>query len=381
MSLRGIKVIELAGLAPVPFCGMLLADFGATVIRIDKFDEPSLDCLGNGKRSIALNLKSEKGAKIFERLCDESDVILDPYRSGVMEKLKLGPESLMSRNRKLIYARLTGFGQTGPYAKMAGHDINYLSLSGLLSKFGRCDEKPTPPLNFAADFGGGGLICAFGIMLALHERHTSQKGQIIDASMVEGTAYLGSWFYKSQNISMLWDQRRGKNLLDTGRPFYDTYETKDKRYMAVGALEPKFYAAFLNKLELSEDEFSQFDNFEKSRAKFEEIFKTKTQDEWCKIFDGSDACVTPVLNFDNVASHKHNSSQKSFTLGKDNLVVPNPAPRLSRTPGVSCATQTPNIIPGEHTIEILTEHNFTPDEIKNFIDNNIVAHSQKKSKL
>ncbi|XP_001600288.1 alpha-methylacyl-CoA racemase [Nasonia vitripennis] len=382
MSLKGIKVLELAGLAPAPFCGMLLADFGASIIRIDRPGSNSQiqDSLGNGKRSIALNLKSKKGVDVFKRLSNRCDVLIDPYRKGVMEKLKLGPADLMKSNKKLIYARLTGFGQDGPYAEMAGHDINYVGLSGLLSLFGRHNEKPTPPSNFAADFAGGGLMCAFGIAMALLERNESKKGQVIDASMTEGTAYLGSWFYRSRNLPGLWTEPRGKNLLDTGAHFYDTYETKDGHYMAVGALESQFYDIFLDKLGLTEDELLHFDNFEENREKLSDIFKSKTQDEWCSIFDGTDACVTPVLTLDNVASHKHNDYSKTFSIGRDNLVIPNVAPKLSRTPGVSCATRFPNTNPGEHTIEILTEYKFTSKEIKDLIDNNIVEQTTK-SKL
>ncbi|XP_014214523.1 alpha-methylacyl-CoA racemase [Copidosoma floridanum] len=380
MALRGIKVVELAGLAPAPFCGMVLADFGASVIRIDRPDAANLDSLGHGKRSISLNLKSEKGINIFKKLSNQCDVLIDPYRKGVMEKLKLGPSDLMRTNEKLIYARLTGFGQSGPYAEMAGHDINYVSLSGLLSLFGRYNQKPTPPLNLAADFGGGGLMCAFGIVMALYERNRSQLGQVIDTSMVEGAAYLGSWFYKSLKTPGLWDQPRGKNLLDTGAHFYETYETKDGQYMAVGALEPQFYAVLLEKLGLTEDECPQFDDFEKNREKFERIFKTQTQAHWCDVFDGSDACVTPVLTFDSVSSHKHNRSLGSFGKTKDNLIAPNPAPRLTRTPGESCSKKSSNINPGEHTFEILNELKFTADEIKNFVDEQVVRQF-KKSKI
>ncbi|XP_058802681.1 alpha-methylacyl-CoA racemase isoform X2 [Phymastichus coffea] len=360
---------------------MVLADFGASVIRIDKAGTAQLDSLGNGKRSIAINLKSTKGVDIFKRLCNQCDVVIDPYRKGVMEKLKLGPSDLMATNKKLIYARITGFGQDGPYAKMAGHDINYVGLSGLLSLFGRYKEKPTPPVNFAADFGGGGLMCAFGIVMALYERNTSQKGQIIDTSMVEGAAYLGSWFYKSLKLPWLWGQPRGKNILDTGAHFYDTYETKDGQYMAVGALESQFYAVLLEKLELSEDDLPHFADFEKGREKLTEIFQTKTQKEWCEIFDGSDACVTPVLTFDNVASHVHNRSQNSFAMGKDDLLIPNPAPRLSRTPGISCSIQSPNIHVGEHSVQILSEFKYSQKEIKNFIENGVVEQAMKNSKL
>nr|XP_012215780.1 PREDICTED: alpha-methylacyl-CoA racemase [Linepithema humile] len=310
MALKGIKVLELAGLAPGPFCGMILADFGASVIRVDRIGAQTLDHLGYGKRSIALNLKSEGGINIFKKLSDQSDVVIDTYRRGVMEKLKIGPKELMATNKKLIYARLTGYGQNGSYADMAGHDINYLGLSGLLSLFGRHNEKPTPPVNLAADFGGGGLMCALGITLALYDRTKSNAGQIVDASMVEGSAYLGSWLFRSQKFHGLWGNPRGKNVLDTGSHFYDTYETKDKLYMCVGATEPQFYEIFIKKLGLSDNEVPQYENFEENRDKIAEIFKKKTQAEWCAIFDGTDASVTPLLSLKEATSHSHNKQNK-----------------------------------------------------------------------
>ncbi|EZA59795.1 hypothetical protein DMN91_008405 [Ooceraea biroi] len=379
MALKGIKVLELAGLAPGPFCGMILADFGATVIRVDKIGAPAFDCLGCGKRSIALNLKSKKGVDIFKKLSNQSDVVIDTYRKGVMEKLKIGPKDLMATNKKLIYARLTGYGQEGSYADMAGHDINYLGLSGVLSLLGRYNEKPTPPVNLAADFGGGGLTCAFGIVLALYERSKSNVGQVIDTSMVEGSAYLGSWLFRSQKLLNLWGNPRGKNILDTGSHFYDTYETKDKQYMCVGALEPQFYEVFLEKLGLSSDELPQYENFEESSQRVAEIFRTKTQAEWCAIFDGTDACVTPLLSLRDAASHSHNRQRRTFTT-LENEVFPNPAPRLSRTPGIPVGAGR-NVQPGENTVEILRELEFRPDEINDILSNGFAQQAETASKL
>ncbi|EGI67987.1 PREDICTED: alpha-methylacyl-CoA racemase-like [Acromyrmex echinatior] len=295
-----------------------------------------------------------------------------------MEKLKIGPNELLATNKKLIYARLTGYGQNGSFANMAGHDINYLGLSGLLSLFGRYNEKPIPPINLAADFGGGGLMCAFGIILALYERTKSNVGQVIDASMVEGSAYLGSWLFRSQKMG-IWENPRGKNLLDTGSHFYDTYETKDKLFMCVGAIEPQFYEIFLEKLGLSSDEIPQYKNFEENRRKITEIFKTKTQAEWCAIFDGTDACVTPVLNLKDVMLHIHNKQRQTFTIVGNNL-FPNPAPRLSRTPGISLGVQrNPQV--GENTIQVLTELKFQPNEIDYLLSNGIAYQSKHISKL
>ncbi|XP_076184085.1 alpha-methylacyl-CoA racemase isoform X2 [Ptiloglossa arizonensis] len=338
------------------------------------------DSLGHGKRSIALNLKTVKGIEIFKKLSNESDVLIDPYRPGVMEKIKLAPENLMKTNKRLIYARLTGYGQKGPYANMAGHDINYLGLSGLLSLCGRYNQKPVPPVNLAADFGGGGLMCAFGIILALFERSKSNIGQIVDTAMVDGSAYLGSWLFRSQNVPGLWGNPRGKNILDTGAHFYDTYETKDKEYMCVGALEPQFYEIFLEKLGLSIDEMPQFDTFEENRAKLEKIFRQKTKAEWCAIFDGTDACVTPVLNLKDVALHAHNKERNTFTTVEDDVLIPKPAPHLSRSSGKSKGHQR-NPEPGEHTTEILTELNLKSKEIADLISNRIVIQGMKHSML
>ncbi|XP_015184373.1 PREDICTED: alpha-methylacyl-CoA racemase [Polistes dominula] len=382
MALKGIKVIELAGLAPGPFCGMLLAEFGATVIRVDKVGSGTVfpDFTANGKRSIALNLKTKEGVEVFKKMSRHSDVIIDPFRRGVMEKMKIGPDDIMKINKQIIYARLTGFGQKGLYADMAGHDINFVGLSGLLSLFGRANEKPTPPINLASDFGGGGLMCALGIILALFERSRSNLGQVVDASMVEGTAYLGSWFFRSQQLPWLWSNPRGQNLLDTGTHFYNTYETKDKRYMAVGAIENKFYSNLLEKLGLSEDEVPQFSNFDKNHALFVDLFKKKTQAEWCAIFDGVDACVTPILNLKDTPYHPHNEENETFKVTKNNLVIPNPAPRLSRTPGISMAT-CKNPERGEHSIAILNELGYDSKEIDNFVNNGIVIQAKSNSKL
>ncbi|KAL2732471.1 alpha-methylacyl-CoA racemase isoform X1 [Vespula maculifrons] len=393
MALKGIKVIEMAGLAPGPFCGMLLAEFGASVIRVDKVGngQEYPDFVAHGKRSIALDLKTEEGVDIFKKMCNCNDVIIDPFRKGVMDKMKIGPDDIMQINKRIIYARLTGFGQKGPYANMAGHDINFLSYIlllqqmncfhlGLLSLFGRANEKPTPPVNLAADFAGGGLICALGIILALLERNRSNLGQVVDVSMVEGTAYLGSWFFRSQLMKFLWDKPRGQNILDTGTHFYNTYETKDKRYMAVGAIESKFYNILLEKLGLVEDEVPQYQNFDKNHALFADIFKTKTQAQWCAIFDGVDACVTPILNLKDTLHHPHNKENETFKVTEDNCVIPNPSPRLSRTPGISMATCK---IPeqGEHSIEILTELGFNCQEIDNFVRNKVVTQALSQCKL
>ncbi|XP_061589660.1 alpha-methylacyl-CoA racemase [Cololabis saira] len=381
MALAGVRVIELAGLAPAPFCGMILADFGAKVIRVDRTKAASMDVQGRGKLSVAINLKTTEGVALLRKLCVQSDVVLEPYRKGVMEKLGLGPHELLKDNPRLIYARLTGYGQSGCYATAAGHDINYLAMSGLLSRLGRSGEKPYAPLNLVADFAGGGLTCALGIVLALLEQTKSGKGQIIDASMVEGAAYTGSFIWKSRKIG-LWDRARGENMLDTGAPFYDTYKTSDGKYMAVGAIEPQFYEQLLKGLELDTRAMPpqlSLSDWPELRRILTERFASKTQADWTRIFDGTDACVTPVLSFDHVSSHPHNQERGSFIKEPSGEECPRPAPVLSRTPAEPCLKSDPVV--GEHTVEVLEEYGFASAEIKKMLAAGIVGTNAETSKL
>lgn len=304
---------------------------------------------------MAVDLKQEKGITIIRKLCRTADVLLEPFRKGVMESLGLGPNVLLKDNPRLIYARLSGYGQNGPFSRKGGHDINYLAMSGLLSLFGRHGENPLFPVNLAADFGGGGLMCALGILLALFERQKSNLGQVVDCDMVSGAAYLGSWLYRSQQLP-IWGQERGKNILDTGSHFYETYKTKDGKYMSVGALEPKFYQQLLEGLGLSDDT-SQFECFDEKKKMFASIFAQKTQKEWCEIFEGLDACVTPVLTLNEAPEHPHNVERKAFVEG-----IPAPAPKLERTPAVSHATKKPPQL-GEHTETILKELMYEESDI------------------
>ncbi|XP_064410184.1 alpha-methylacyl-CoA racemase isoform X1 [Latimeria chalumnae] len=382
MALAGIRVLEIAGLAPAPFCGMILADFGAKVVKVDRTrTSMTVDVQARGKRSIALNLKTSEGATILKKLCSQSDVLIEPFRKGVMEKLGLGPEKILQENPKLIYARLTGFGQSGPYAEAAGHDINYLAISGLLSKLGRQGENPYAPANLLADFAGGGLLCAVGIVMALFERSRSDKGQVIDANMVEGAAYIGSFLWKSQNLG-LWNRPRGQNLLDSGAPFYETYKTSDGKFMAVGALEPQFYEELIKGLQLdslklpSQMSFSDWPEMKKIMA---ETFSKKTQAEWCKIFEGTDACVTPVLSLDEVSSHPHNKERGSFITDCQGEISPRPAPLLLRTPATPSLTRDPFI--GEHTESVLREYGFSKEEIAKFQAAGIIECNRAKANL
>lgn len=378
MALRGLRVIELAGLAPAPFCGMLLSDFGANVVRIDRINPgPDVDRLARGKRALALNLKSAEGVEVLKQLSRKADVLIEPFRSGVMEKLGLGPETLIKANPRLVYARMTGFGQHGSFCRMAGHDINYLAVSGVLSMLGRKNENPLPPINLLGDFGGGGLICALGIMMALYERTSSNKGQVIDANIVEGTAYVSSWLWTSQDLPVVWGQARGENLIDSGSHFYDTYKTKDNEFMAVGALEPQFYKQFIKGLGV-DVKITQYDDPKEARQKIANIFLQKTQKEWCDVFDGTDACVTPVLSMKDAQSHPHNKERGSFMAHEDGTVVPQPAPRLDRTPANpgTCPPKT-----GEHTVEVLMEAGFGKKDIDTLLQNKVVWQLGRNNKL
>ncbi|XP_051498746.1 alpha-methylacyl-CoA racemase [Apus apus] len=383
MALSGVRVLELAGLAPAPFCGMVLADCGARVVRVDRTPRAgvAVDVQGRGKRSLALDIKRPQGAAALRRLCCQADVLIEPFRHGVMEKLGLGPEVLLQDNPRLIYARLTGFGQTGKYATSAGHDINFLALSGVLSKLGRKHENPYAPVNLLADFAGGGIMCTVGIVTALYERTRSGKGQVIDASMVEGVAYLSSFLWKSQNLG-LWNRPRGENLLDSGAPFYETYKTSDGKFMAVGAIEAQFYKQLITGLGLDSEKLPSqmsFSDWPEMKKKFASVFAQKTQAEWCSIFDGTDACVTPVLSFDDVASHQHNKQRSSFFKNDQEEISPRPAPRLSRTPAVPSLKRDPFI--GEHTEEILLEYGFTKEEITKLHSDKVIEFSKPKASL
>ncbi|XP_039104208.1 alpha-methylacyl-CoA racemase isoform X1 [Hyaena hyaena] len=382
MALQGVRVLELAGLAPGPFCGMVLADFGAQVVRVDRPGaRGDLGLLARGKRSLAVDLKRPEGASLLRRLCSQVDVVLEPFRHGVMEKLQLGPEILQRENPKLIYARLSGFGQSGRFSRVAGHDINYLALSGVLSKIGRSGENPYAPLNLLGDFGGGSLICTLGILMALYQRTRSGKGQVIDASMVEGTAYLSSFLWKSLQIG-LWEQPRGQNMLDGGAPFYTTYRTADGGFMAVGAIEPKFYKLLIKGLGLKSDELPNqmsMSDWPEMKKRFADVFAKKTKEEWCRIFDGTDACVTPVLTFEEVTQHDHNKERGSFIRDKDQGVSPRPAPLLSDTPALPSSQRDPFV--GEHTEEVLQEFGFSQVEINQLTSDKIIEINKVRANL
>ena len=334
--LKGIKIIEMGGLGPGPFAGMLLADMGADVILVERaggqFKTRKPDCSRRGKRSIALDLKNPSDIETLLKLVAQADVIFEGFRPGVMERLGIGPEVCLARNPKIIFGRMTGWGQTGPLAHAAGHDINYISLTGALAGIGRKGQKPVPPLNLIGDYGGGGMFLVTGILAALIEVSKSGKGQVIDSAMTDGSAVLMAMF-NSLHAMGAWSTTRGSNLLDSGAHFYDTYETKDGKYVSIGSIEPQFYALLMEKAQLDPLTFgNQMDmtNWPKMSEKLEVIFMTKTRDEWCELMEGTDVCFAPVLDFIEAQNHPHNVARQTY-IDVDGMTQPAPAPRFSRT--------------------------------------------------
>lgn len=375
--LHGVKIVELAGLGPAPFCGMLLADMGADVIRIDRISggnvpvaiDPKRDILNRGRRSIAMDLKKPEAIDALLGLVERADIFIEGFRPGVTERMGVGPDVCLARNPRLVYGRMTGWGQTGPLAHTAGHDINYIALSGALHLIGRKGDKPLPPLNLVGDMGGGGLFLAFGLMCALVEARASGKGQVVDAAMVDGAALQLSGILAMRAMGH-WRDERGTNLGDTGAHFYEVYETSDGGYMAVGAIEPQFYAALSKGAALDPELFGrQMDTkrWETLKAELAKVFRTKTRAEWEAIFDGTDACVTPVLSLPEVANHPHHRARGAFVDG--DVLQPAPGPRLSRTPG---AIAGPPPAPGQHTDAALADWGFDDAAIARLRENGAV---------
>ena len=367
--LHGLRVIELASIGPGPMCAMLLADLGADVVRIDRLEPSGLgvpmqkrhDVNARGRRSLALDLKAAAGRDAALRLVDDADVLIEGWRPGVAERLGLGPADCQARNAQLVYGRMTGFGQTGPLAHAAGHDLNYLALSGALHAIGPRGGKPLPPLNLVADYGGGALYLAFGVMAALFERQRSNRGQVVDAAMVDGAASLMSIFYGLQ-AGGAWSAPRGENLLDGGAPFYDTYETADGGFIALAPLEPKFFAALVQGLGLDKRFVKrQYDRrlWPEMRQAIAAAVREKTRDDWCTLLEGSDACFAPVLSMAEAPLHTHAQARGAF-VSIDGVVQPGPAPRFERS---QPAPPRPAPEVGEHTAEVLAEAGFGPDEI------------------
>jgi alpha-methylacyl-CoA racemase len=363
--LHGVRVIEIASLAPAPFGCMVLSDLGADVLRVDRpagvGGEAVMDPLGRGRRSIGLNLKDPAGVDVLLRLVETADVLVEGFRPGVTERLGFGPDVCLERNPGLVYGRMTGWGQDGPMARTAGHDINYIAVAGALDPVGRAGERPVPPLNLVGDFGGGGMLLAVGVLAALYERSRSGRGQVIDAAMIDGAALLTSFIHGMRGQGA-WQDARGTNLLDSGAPFYDTYETADGLYMSVGALEPQFYAALLHGLGLTDEDLPgqlDRDRWPQMRARFTEVFKGRTREEWTEIFEGTDACVAPVLGLGEAPAHPHVTARSGF-MDVGGLTQPAPAPRFSRTPA---ETPAPPVRAGEHTDAALTDLGLSPEEI------------------
>jgi len=363
--LQGIKIIEIAGIGPGPFCAMMLADLGAEIVRVDRKSAEGTkrpgDILARGRKSIAVDLKSPDGVETVLTLIDQADALIEGFRPGVMERLGLGPDVCAARNSKLVFGRMTGWGQEGPMAQAAGHDINYISLTGALGAIGRKDEKPVPPLNLVGDFGGGGMMLALGIVAALLEAKTSGQGQVVDAAMTDGSAALMGIIYGMAS-SGAWSSEQGTNMLDTGAHFYDTYECKDNKCISIGSIEPQFYALLLEKTGIDDPEFQkQMDRsvWPSLSAKLEAVFMTKTRDEWCEIMEGSDVCFAPVLGIDEAPHHPHNVARKTF-VEIDGVTQPAPAPRFSRT---ESEIQGPPPTTGEHTDEVLSAWGFSADTI------------------
>ena len=364
--LAGLKILEFEAIGPVPFCGMMLADMGADVLLVERPNNPRArprwsDVLLRGRRSATLDLKSNGGIATAGTLVDKADAVIEGFRPGVMERLGLGPDALLGRNPRLVYGRMTGWGRSGPWALRGGHDINYIALSGVLNAIGRAGSAPVPPLNFVGDFGGGGMLLAFGIACALVEAQRSGKGQVVDAAMVDGAALFATMI-AGMIAAGSWTEARGENWFDTGSPWYDSYETRDGKYVAIGAVEPKFYAELLARLGLDEVGLSaQHDRkgWPALRQRFAERFREKTRDEWCTAFDDADACFAPVLTLSEARTHPHNVARGMFTrVGK--VDQPAPAPRFSRTPG---QIRRPPPERGEGGAQALADWGFTATEV------------------
>ena len=364
--LAGLRIIELAGIGAGPYCGMVLGDMGADVISIERPGGNPAAAVGHGvlfrnRRSVALNLKQPAAAEAVLRLCEKADALFESNRPGVAERLGVGPEACLARNPKLVYGRMTGWGQDGPLAQRAGHDINYIALSGALHAMGRRGEAPAVPLNLVGDFGGGGLLLAFGMVCALLEAQRSGRGQVVDAAMIDGASSLMAmwWGFRQQGLL---SGPRGTHLLDTGAHFYEVYETADGRHLSIGAIEPQFYAELRQKLGLAAEFGEQMNpaRWPELKARLAEVIKTRTRDHWCELFEGSDACVAPVLSLDEAPDHPHHRARQAF-LDVAGTRQPAPAPRFSRSaPGLP----RPQPKVGADTEAVLRDFGFSASEIE-----------------
>ncbi|HEX3088657.1 MAG TPA: CaiB/BaiF CoA-transferase family protein [Ilumatobacteraceae bacterium] len=379
--LSGYRIIELAGIGPGPFAAMMLADMGAEVVRVERAASvrgpapatPHFDVLLRGRRNIAIDLKHPDGVAALLDLVASADGLIEGFRPKVMERLGIGPDVCLERNPKLVFGRMTGWGQTGPMADAAGHDINYISLAGALAHFGRVGEPPVPPLNMVGDFGGGGMFLAFGVVCALLEAQRSGRGQVVDAAMVDGSAVLMGMFWAMKSIGLFDEQQRGTNLLDTGAHFYDVYECADGTYISIGSIEPQFYAELMRLTGLDGDaEFAkQMDKqqWPHLKQRLAEVFKSKSRDEWCDLMEATDVCFAPVLTMSEAAEHPHNVQRETF-VEVAGAMQPAPAPRFSRTPAEIIS---PPAHPGQHSAEILRDWGFDAARIDELIASKAVV--------
>lgn len=361
-------MVEIAGIGPGPFCAMVLADLGADVVRVDRVaavgaapGSAQFDVLGRGRRSVAIDLKSAGGPEVVLRLVEGADALLEGFRPGVAERLGIGPSECLARQPRLVYGRMTGWGQDGPLADAAGHDITYASVAGALAHIGRAGQPPTPPLNLVADFGGGGMLLALGVVAALLHAERGGHGQVVDAAMVDGTALLMAPFFGASAVGF-WSDERGTNLLDSGAPFYDVYRCLDSLEIAVGAIEPQFFANLLDVLEIDPGSIPRQDDRERwpeLRAQIEAAVASRTREEWLERAAGRDACIAPVLTMSEAARHPHMAARHTI-VEVDGVPQPAPAPRFSSTPA---ALQRRPSVPGEHTNEVLEGAGFTAEEI------------------
>jgi len=362
--LTGLKIVEFAGIGPGPFCGMLLSDLGADVVRIDRKGPgrgSPTDVTGRGRRSVALDLKDPAAIEACLKLAEKADVLFEGFRPGVMERLGLGPDVALKRNPKLVYGRMTGWGQTGPLSQAAGHDMNYIAITGALHAIGT-EDKPVPPLNLVGDFGGGALYLAFGLLAGVIQARETGKGQVVDCAMSDGAASLMAMFYGMKAAGGMKDERRA-NLLDGGAHFYDTYQCSDGKWISVGSIEPQFYALLLEKTGIKDPEFArQMDRtaWPDLRAKLAAVIATKTRDEWTAIMGGTDVCFAPVLTLEEAPKHPHNAARQTF-VEVAGVTQPAPAPRFSATPG---AIQGPPPAIGAHSEEALADWGLSKAEIE-----------------
>jgi alpha-methylacyl-CoA racemase len=377
--LAGLRVLELAGLGPAPFCGMLLADLGAEVVRVDRIAggnaavefEPRFDVLGRGRRFLRLDLKQTEGVEAMLRLVERSDALIEGFRPGVLERLGLAPDVLHVRNRRLVIGRMTGWGQEGPLAQTPGHDINYVALAGALHNIGAANGPPVPPLNLVGDFGGGGLLLAFGLMCALFEARQSGRGQVVDAAMVDGSATLLAGVY-AMLAQGVFEEGRGTSILSGGAPFYAPFACADGQYITIGALEPPFYQELVERLDLDRELFGERHDpsrWPAQRAALEAVFERHDREEWCERLQYSNVCFAPVLSMREAPEHPHNRARGTF-VERSGVTQPAPAPRFSRTPA---RLPRPAVAPGSDTTAVLRDWGFSDAEVQQLLDRGAAA--------